>query len=116
VEGIVLDLLYAVRFAVVIRVETCWVFDRLSDFPAVAALLVADEFGQDAPQGLSQVNASLRAFSFVARRDNQIRGCCSRSFNRWHVFASPIVVAPAARRQGMGRLLVLKRRRQTDYR
>jgi predicted N-acetyltransferase YhbS len=76
------------------------------DLPAVAALLAAEGFGHDAFQRLSQALTKLRTFSLVAISDTQIEGVLLASFNGWHVFASHLVVAPGARRRGIGRRLV----------
>ena len=77
-----------------------------TDLPAIAALLIAEGLGDKALQRLSTIYADIRGFSLVATSNRQVQGVMLASFNGWHVFVSHLVVAPSARSQGIGRLLI----------
>jgi ribosomal protein S18 acetylase RimI-like enzyme len=77
-----------------------------SDLPAVAALLTADGFGNDNADRLRTAFDRLQTFSLIALRANLLAGVVLATFNGWHVFVSHLVVAPAARGEGIGKLLI----------
>lgn len=77
-----------------------------SDLPAVAALLAAEGFGDDNGDRLYTAFDRLETFSLVALRANLLAGVLLATFNGWHVFVSHLVVAPAARGEGIGKLLI----------
>jgi len=77
-----------------------------SDLPAVAALLAAEGFGDDSADRLHPAFDRLQTFSLLALRPNLLAGVLLATFNGWHVFMSHLVVAPAARGEGIGKLLI----------
>jgi GNAT superfamily N-acetyltransferase len=76
------------------------------DLPAIAVLLATEGFGDDAADRLPAAFDGLRTFSLVAWRGTQLAGVLLATFNGWHVFASHLAVAPAARGEGVGELLI----------
>jgi GNAT superfamily N-acetyltransferase len=77
-----------------------------SDLPAIAALLTAEGFGDDNADRLCTAFDRLQTFSLVALRADRLAGVLLATFNGWHVFASHLVVAPSARGEGIGKLLI----------
>jgi GNAT superfamily N-acetyltransferase len=77
-----------------------------SDLPAMATLLAAEGFGDDALHRLTCGYSELRRFSLLATLDGELLGVLIASFNGWHILASHLAVAPRARRRGIGRALV----------
>src|SRR5215470_5170698 len=77
-----------------------------ADLPDMAALLTAEEFGDDSADRLRIAIDELRPFSLVATRGNRLVGVLLATFNGWHVFASHLAVTPSMRGQGVGRLLI----------
>lgn len=83
-----------------------------SDLPAIAALLAAEGFGDDNADRLCTSFDRLQTFSLVALRANRLAGVLLATFNGWHVFLSHLVVAPSARGEGIGKLLIRELLRQ----
>jgi len=79
---------------------------KQADLPALAALLAAEQFGDDAARRLCDGYEHIRQFSLIAMSEAQLEGALIATFNGWHVFASHLVVAPSSRRQGIARQLV----------
>ena len=77
-----------------------------SDLPAVAALLAAEGFGDDALDRLVRAYSEIQGFTLIATLDGEVQGVLIASFNGWHIFLSHLAVAPDARRRGIGRSLV----------
>lgn len=77
-----------------------------ADLPEIAALLAAEEFGEDSAPRLRAALSHLRNFSLVAMRANHVEAAALANFNGWYIFLSHLVVAPSAREKGTGRLLV----------
>jgi GNAT superfamily N-acetyltransferase len=77
-----------------------------SDLSAVSALLAAEGFGDDNADRLCTAFDRLQTFSLVALRANRLAGVLLAMFNGWHVFVSHLVVAPSARGEGIGKLLI----------
>jgi GNAT superfamily N-acetyltransferase len=79
---------------------------KLTDLADIANLLTAEGFGGDSGDRLRGCFDQIHAFSFVAVRTNQIQGVLLATFNGWHVFASHLAVAPPARGQSVGKILI----------
>jgi N-acetylglutamate synthase-like GNAT family acetyltransferase len=77
-----------------------------ADLSEIAALLAAEEFGDDSVPRLRAAFTHLQDFSLVAMRANHIEAAALANFNGWHVFLSHLVVAPSARKKGIGKRLV----------
>jgi N-acetylglutamate synthase-like GNAT family acetyltransferase len=79
---------------------------KQADLPALAALLAAEQFGDDAARRLCDGYEHIRQFSLIAMSEGQLKGALIATFNGWHVFASHLVVVASSRRQGIARQLV----------
>jgi len=77
-----------------------------ADLAEVAALLAAQEFGDDSAPRLRAAFAHLQNFSLVAMRADHVEAAALATFNGWHIFLSHLVVAPSAREKGIGKRLV----------
>ncbi len=77
-----------------------------ADLPALAALLAAEQFGDDAARRLRDGYEHIRQFSLIAMSEAQLKGALIATFNGWHVFASHVAVIASARRQGIAGQLV----------
>jgi predicted N-acetyltransferase YhbS len=77
-----------------------------ADLPDMAALLTAEDFGDDSAHRLRAAFEQLREFSLLAVRANRLEGLLLAAFDGWHVFAGHLAVATSAQGEGAGRLLV----------
>jgi GNAT superfamily N-acetyltransferase len=77
-----------------------------ADLSEMAALLTAENFGDDSVQRLRTAFDQLQEFSLLAARANRLEGLLLATFDGWHVFAGHLVVAASARGEGVGRLLI----------
>jgi predicted N-acetyltransferase YhbS len=77
-----------------------------ADLPDIAALLAAEDFGDDSAARLRAALVHLRTFSLVAVRANHVEGVLLAVFNGWHIFLSHLAVSPTVRGSGIARLLV----------
>jgi predicted N-acetyltransferase YhbS len=71
-------------------------------------LLAAEAFGEGNIARLRAALNYLRNFSLVAIRANRVEAAALASFNGWHIFLSHLVVAQAARNEGIAGLLLDK--------
>jgi len=77
-----------------------------ADLPAMATLLSAEGFGDDALDRLLCGYSELRRFSLIAMQNGELQGVLIATFNGWHVFASHVAVAPQSRQRGIGWVLI----------